>query len=73
MTLPEGLEEAHERLSKASADYADTLEVYCDVLLASIKGEDHEAMNTIQDDWTKVATELSEAMAAAEEAADALK
>ena len=30
-------------------------------------------MNTIQDDWTKVATELSEAMAAAEEAADALK
>ncbi len=71
--VPEGLEEAHERLSKASADYADTLEVYCDVLLASIKGEDHEAMNTIQDDWTKVATELSEAMAAAEEAADALK
>ena len=72
-TVPEGLEEAHERLAKAAASYADTLEVYCDVLLASVKGEEHEAMATIQDDWTAVATELSEAMGAAEEAANALK
>ncbi len=71
--VPEGMEEAHERLAKAAQDYADTLEVYCDVLLASIKGEEHEAMATIQDDWTKVATELSEAMTVATEAAEALK
>ena len=68
-TPPEGLEEPHARLAKAAGEYADTLEVYCDVLLASINGEDHEAMNTIQEDWTNVATELSEAMAAVEEAA----
>lgn len=66
---PEGLEEAHARLAEAAKNYADTLEVYCDVLLASINGEEHEAMATIQDDWTNVATELSEAMGAVEEAA----
>lgn len=66
---PEGLAEQHERLATAAADYADTLDVYCDVLLASINGEDHEAMDTIQDDWTKVATELSEAMGEVQEAA----
>ena len=66
---PEGLAEQHERLVTAAADYADTLDVYCDVLLASINGEDHEAADTIQDDWTKVATELSEAMGEVHEAA----
>lgn len=66
---PEGLEEPHAKLAEAAGKYADTLEVYCDVLLASINGEDHEAAATIQDDWTKVATELSEAMGAVEEAA----
>lgn len=66
---PEGLAEQHERLATAAADYADTLDVYCDVLLASINGEDHEAADTIQDDWTKVATELSEAMGEVQEAA----
>lgn len=70
---PEGLEEAHERLAKAAREYADTLEVYCDVLLASINGEEHEAMATIQDDWTKVGTELGDAMGAVQEAADALE
>lgn len=66
---PAGLEEPHARLAKAAGEYADTLEVYCDVLLASINGEEHEAMNTIQQDWTNVATELSEAMGEVQEAA----
>lgn len=70
-TAPEGLEEAHAKLASAAAEYADTLDVYCDVLLASIKGEEHEAMATIQDDWTNVATALSEAMGEVEEAAAA--
>lgn len=70
-TAPEGLEEAHAKLASAAADYADTLDVYCDVLLASIKGEEHEAMATIQDDWTNVANALSEAMGEVEEAAAA--
>lgn len=68
-TPPEGLEEPHARLAEAASKYADTLEVYCDVLLASINGEEHEAAATIQDDWTNVATELSEAMSEVQEAA----
>ena len=66
---PAGLEEPHARLAEAAGKYADTLEVYCDVLLASINGEEHEAAATIQDDWTNVATELSEAMSEVQEAA----
>lgn len=70
-SAPEGLEDAHAKLASAAADYAATLDVYCDVLLASINGEEHEAMATIQDDWTNVATALSEAMGEVEEAAAA--
>ena len=66
-TVPEGLEEAHGKLASAATGYADTLDIYCDVLLATVKGEEHEAMATIQEDWTNAATALSDAMGEVEE------
>lgn len=71
--VPEGLEEPHERLAKAAADYADFMDVYCDVLTAGLNGEEHEATATIEQDMTNTTTELSEAMIAVQEAADALQ
>ncbi len=72
-SVPEGLEESHERLAKAAADYAAFMDVYCDVLTAGLNGEEHEATATIEQDMTDTTTELSEAMIAVQEAADALQ
>ena len=72
-SVPEGLEESHERLAKAAADYAAFMDVYCDVLTAGLNGEEHEATATIEQDMTNITTELSEAMIAVQEAAAALE
>lgn len=59
---PRGLEAAHGKMAEAVANYAELIDVYCDVLLANLSGEEHPEQESLQSEWEELGASVADAM-----------
>ncbi len=67
--VPEIFGEAHEKMAEAAGDYGALIDTYCDVLEASIRGEDHPEREGIRAKWEEQSRAVAQAMEEMQKAA----
>lgn len=66
---PEAFSEAHEKMAEAAGDYGALIDTYCDVLVASIRGEEHPDREQIRTEWEEQSLAIALAMEEVQKAA----